>query len=70
MNYSRPECINKYNDIYHYLFNNNHMPERLDYKDKAKYNSIQKRTEFRKQVRDKYAIIDNMLKYKHFIKIR
>ena len=68
MNYSRLECINKYNEIYHYLLNNNNMPERLKYNDKAKYKTIQKkRTAFRKQVRDKYTIIDNRLKYKYFI---
>ena len=41
MNYSRLECINKYNEIYHYLLNNNNMPERLKYNDKAKYKTIQ-----------------------------
>ena len=46
MNYSRLECINKYNEIYHYLLNNNNMPERLKYNDKAKYKSIQKKDSF------------------------
>ena len=44
------------------------MPDRLVYNDKAKYKSIQKkRTAFRKQAKDKYAIIDNRLKYKYTI---
>ena len=43
MYYSRSECNNKYNEIYHHLLNDNHMPERLQYKDKAKYKSIQKK---------------------------
>ena len=68
MNYSRLEFINKYNEIYHYLLNNNNIPERLKYNDKAKYKTNKKkRTAFRKQVRDKYTIIDNRLKYKYFI---
>ena len=67
MNYSRLECINKYNEIYHYLLNNNNMPERLKYNDKAKYKTIQKkRTAFRKQVRD-----NNVMHFEkmHFAKI-
>ena len=43
MNYNRQECINKYNEIYHYLQNNEHMPDRLKYNNKAKYKSIQKK---------------------------
>ena len=69
MNYNWPECINKYNEIYHYLRKNEQMPERLKYNDKAKYKNIQKkRTSFRKQVKEKYTIIDNRLKYKYSIK--
>ena len=69
MNYNKPECINKYNEIYHYLRNNEQMPERLKYNDKAKYKTIRKkRTAFRKQVKEKYTIIDNRLKYKYLIK--
>ena len=45
------------------------MSERLKYNDKAKYKTIQKkRTAFRKQVKEKYTIIDNRLKYKYSIK--
>ena len=43
MNYNRNECINKYNEIYQYLLNNEKIPERLQYVDKAKYKSIQKK---------------------------
>ena len=68
MNYHRKECINKYNEIYQYLLNNEKMTERLQYVDKAKYKTIQKkRTAFRKQVKDNYIILDNRLKYKYSI---
>ena len=68
INYNRPECPNKYNEIYHYLTNPDNMPSRLHYEDKSKYKSIKKkRTAFRKQAKEKYSIIENRLKYKYKI---
>ena len=66
INFNRPECPNKYNEIYHYLKNSDNMPERLQYDDKSKFKLIQKkRTAFRKQAKENYQIIDNRLNYKY-----
>ena len=43
MNYNRPECHNKYNEIYNYLNNKENMPPRLKYNDKSDYKKIQKK---------------------------
>ena len=66
INFNRPECPNKYNEIYHYLTNPDKMPFRLQYVDKSKYKSIQKkRTAFRRQAKENYSILENRLKYKY-----
>lgn len=66
INFNRPECPNKYNEIYHYLTNPDKMPFRLQYVDKSKYKTIQKkRTAFRRQAKENYSIIENRLKYKY-----
>ena len=43
MDYIKPEVKNKYNEIYNYLLNNKYIPERLEYKDKLKYKTTQKK---------------------------
>ena len=66
MDYIKPQVKNKYNEIYNYLLNNNNMPERLEYKNKLKYKSIQKkRTAFRNQANNNYCINNKRLCFKY-----
>jgi hypothetical protein len=68
MDYIKPQVKNKYNEIYNYLLNNNNIPERLEYKNKLKYKSIQKkRTAFRKQATNNYCINNKKLCFKYKI---